>query len=332
MGRRTEDAIPGLCLPITATPRWTRQLRLLLRAGRPQTLLVLAATSLAGAALSPNFLSPSFPETFLAQTTLFQTLTSWGPTHYVPILWSLAHALGAAAITGLLWLGTAWLNDFFDTAIDAVSNRGRPLPAGVLSADQVLLWAVSAFALAVLLVSVEGDSTSLLMVMGAIALGTAYSAPPFRLRRSGSLASAAIGVAVSGAFLGGQVGQFFLTGQGVVAALLLGGLAAGVSSIKDFKDIEGDAPAGVRTLPVALGYERAVRINQALVAVAYSMAALPFAFTGRWLPVLAIISLGCLNGWTLQRLLLDRGADARRRAEALSMIWFLGVVIAYVAL
>lgn len=305
---------------------------LLLEMGKPRILLLMSMLSLAGAVLSPHFLSPTFPETRLARMALFTGLAGLFPGASSPPLWSLAHALGAALVVALLWLGTALINDLADLGVDAISNPNRPLPSGRIAPGEALRWALGAQAAALFLTAVEGSLGALLLALTGTVLGHAYSLPPLRLRRSGVMANGIIGAGVVMAMTGGMMAQGPASEVGLMTAGALGLLAAAASMVKDFKDLDGDRAAGVRTLPVLVGVRRAAWINIGAVLTSYLLLLILLAnrvgLQPRILGVLA--ALGGLNLALLTGLLLDPSPAYARSAYRGAILIFMGVTALYV--
>lgn len=273
--------------------------RLLWEMGKPRIMLLLCCMTLCGALLAP---SPS-----------------------------LFRSLAAAAVVGLLWLGTALINDLADLAIDQASNPNRPLPSGRLRPGIALAWGIGAQTTALLLTVALGSRSAIALTLCGLFLGNVYSVPPFRLRRNGPAANLIIGAGVGCAVLGGQLAHGRITSGGLVAGLVLGLGAAAVSLVKDFKDVAGDRAQGVRTLPVWLGWGPAVRINLYATAAAYGLLLLATVHQVGLLYPLTLL-VGCL---AITALLLLRGllrSVSPRRARTVhqqAMLLFMGVSLCY---
>jgi chlorophyll/bacteriochlorophyll a synthase len=304
-------------------------LRSLLASTKPRVMALLSLLALAGAALSPHFLSPAFPTPPLSMAQPFLWFAARWPALFTPPLWSLAHALGAAAVTALLWASVALVNDLSDAAIDRIANPERLKAAEEPVRRRVLRWAVLLQAAALLLAACAGSRGALALVATGSLLGHAYSVPPIRFRRSGLAANGAIGAGVFLALVGGAAAQYAIPPSAWTTGAVLGMLAFAASMVKDFKDVEGDAPAGIRTLPVLLGHERAVRVNIALVATAYGGAAAMLAESHLAAAALLLLLAGA-HILLLRRLLHDRSAALRRRAYRLALLLFMGVTAVYV--
>jgi len=184
--------------------------------------------------------------------------------------------------------------------------------------------------LAVGLVLVEGNLEAVLATLIGVALGLGYSVPPLRWRSSGLAANGIIGLGVACALIGGMLAQGAVPVRGMVSAGILGWLAAAASMVKDFKDVDGDQAAGVGTLPVILGFRRAVLVNMAMVVCGYAPAVALLAQRvglGSW-PMGALVLLAVVNLGILARLLRDPGAAPASYRQALLL--FMGVTVLYV--
>jgi 4-hydroxybenzoate polyprenyltransferase len=166
-------------------------------------------------------------------------------------------------LTSVLVIVAAWftalvcLNDLGDEAIDRVNlagGYGRPLVTGEASRRQVALIGLGAAVLALAVGWLEAPSIAVVVALG-LALGAAYSLPPFRLCGRGVVASAVLPA--------GYVAVPFLVGALAVDAspsfrtfAVLPGLYVvfmGRILLKDFRDLEGDALFGKRTFLVRHG-------------------------------------------------------------------------------
>ncbi len=176
------------------------------------------------------------------------------------------------------------LNQIHDLEQDRINKPHRPLPAGTVSLSAargvtVLLYG-AALGMA-WFVRVGAGPECFILVAVAAFLTWAYSAPPLRWRRLGWRAN--LTVALPRGWLLKVAGwstvapvfhdpePWFL---GFVFFLFL----LGATSTKDYGDLEGDARAGVRNLPLKLGVERSIRVITPFLVVP-------------WL----ILPLGCLG-------------------------------------
>ena len=153
-------------------------------------------------------------------------------------------------------------NDWCDRHVDAINEPERPIPSGRIPGRWGLYIAL-AMTLAGLVIGYQlgpwGFGATILAVFAA----WAYSAEPFRAKKSGIWGPGLCGLAYET--------LPWITGAAVVAAgaprpeiilvAVLYGLGAhGIMTLNDFKAIEGDRAMGLRSLPVTLGPERAARV------------------------------------------------------------------------
>ncbi|MEL6364734.1 MAG: chlorophyll synthase ChlG [Pseudomonadota bacterium] len=184
--------------------------------------------------------------------------------------WRWALAPVGMALAGPFVCGASQAaNDWFDRHVDAINEPNRPIPSGRVPGRWGLwiavLWSAASLALgAVLGVWAFGATVA------ALAIGWAYSAPPVRLKADGWAGAAACGLTYEGLawFTGAAV---LLNAAPPPEALALAVLysvgAHGIMTLNDFKALKGDAEMGVRSLPVALGPERAAKIACVVMAL-----------------------------------------------------------------
>ena len=154
------------------------------------------------------------------------------------------------------------VNDWYDRDVDALNEPHRPIPSGRIPGFWGLYIAIAWTALSVALAAALGPIVFAAALLG-LALAWAYSAPPFRLKRSGWWGPAAVAISYEGVtwFAGAAVmtGSMPSTHTLILAALYAFG-AHGIMTLNDFKAIEGDTAMGIRSLPVTLGVDNAARL------------------------------------------------------------------------
>jgi chlorophyll synthase len=105
----------------------------------------------------------------------------------------------------------------------------------------------------------------------ALFCGWAYSAPPFRFKRSGWLGPLVCALSYEGLswFTGAAVMLAALPSALTLAILLLYSLGAhGIMTLNDFKAVRGDSAMGLRSLPVVMGARNAAVFACAVMALA----------------------------------------------------------------
>ena len=182
-------------------------------------------------------------------------------------------ALVAALATNVYIVG---LNQLTDVEIDRINKPWLPIAAGRLSVSAgraiVLGCAVAAVASAAI-----AGPWMLGAVVAGLAVGTAYSLPPLRLKRFHLWAAASI-TGVRGLVVNLLVFAHFadvLTGRPAVPVHIraLTGMVLGLGIViawfKDIPDMEGDRRHAIRTLTLRLGARATVNVGVALLAACY---------------------------------------------------------------
>ena len=172
-------------------------------------------------------------------------------------------ALGGALLAGPLVCGTSQaVNDWFDRHVDAINEPRRPIPSGRVPGRWGLGIAVVWTGLSLAVASVLGLWVLIAAAVGLL-LAWAYSAPPVRLKQSGWWGPAAVAVCYEGLpwFTGAAIMAAALPDARILALAALYSFGAhGIMTLNDFKAVAGDRAMGIRSLPVRMGTDRAVRL------------------------------------------------------------------------
>ncbi|MFH1508672.1 MAG: UbiA family prenyltransferase [bacterium] len=168
-------------------------------------------------------------------------------------------ALALAVISA--WSFSVIVNDYYDTAIDAVTNKNRPLIKKTISQEEFIYLGVVSFIISVLAAGIVGY-VFFLLIMGINALSYVYSALPLRLRRfpfltSFVIALATLFIAMSGFALFTGDNNLSSFPKSIIGLILI--IFTLVLNAKDIKDREGDKANNVITIPTLLG-ERAGKL------------------------------------------------------------------------
>jgi chlorophyll synthase len=175
-------------------------------------------------------------------------------------------------------------NDWFDREVDRINEPDRPTAANLLSPITVGAISIGLATAALALAAYLGTNVFYLAI-GGLALALAYSAPPVRLKaRNGWLANAACAFAYEGfAWVAGAA----IFGHVTTGTLVLAGLYSlgshGLMTLNDFKSYEGDERLGLRSLPVMLGLDGALRAAFSFIDV-FQVLAIAYVLSNRmWL-------------------------------------------------
>jgi homogentisate phytyltransferase/homogentisate geranylgeranyltransferase len=169
------------------------------------------------------------------------------------------------------------VNQLTDVEIDRVNKPHLPLAAGELSREGAWRIVTVAALLPVVLALTQG-ALETAAVVGALAVGAAYSLPPVRLKRFPFVASLCISGVRAVAVNLGMYGHFSLAFGGslvipdAVWALTLFVLpfSFAIAVLKDVPDREGDRRFRIATFTVRLGPRRAFSLGLAALVGAYA--------------------------------------------------------------
>lgn len=172
-------------------------------------------------------------------------------------------------------------NDWFDRDVDRINEPDRPTAANALVPSTVFAIAAG-LAVAALGLAWALGTTVFYLAIGGLALALAYSAPPVRLKaRNGWLANAACAFAYEGfAWIAGAAIFGHVTTGTIVLATLYSLGSHGLMTLNDFKSFEGDTRLGLRSLPVMLGLDGALKAAFAFIDI-FQVAAIAYVLANR---------------------------------------------------
>ncbi len=176
------------------------------------------------------------------------------------------------------------LNDYFDAELDKINHPERPIPAGVISAELVLISAGSIFII-LLILGILINSIMFFVVVIATLLMIGYE---LVFKRSGFVGNIGISILVGMLFLFGAA-VVMVFGVVIILAILAGLATLAREIVKDIEDIKGDIDR--KTLPKQIGIKNAGMIATLAVIIAIILSPLPVI--PQLLPVLSFESL-CL--------------------------------------
>jgi homogentisate phytyltransferase/homogentisate geranylgeranyltransferase len=188
--------------------------------------------------------------------------------------------LGLAALSWIACLCAnvyiVGLNQLTDVALDRINKPHLPLASGALSLAQGR-WLTGVCGAAALVLAVAAGGWLLLAVAASMAVGTAYSLPPLRLKRSHFWAAASI-VFVRGALVNLVIFAHFhasFTGSPswppqvwLLAAFVIG-FSVVIAWFKDIPDMEGDRTFEIHTLTLKWGPDRVFRAGLLMLGGLY---------------------------------------------------------------
>ncbi len=211
----------------------------------------------------------SRPHTIIGTTcsTLSLFLLS-GSQNFSIFLWAwIACLCGNVYIVGL--------NQLTDVAIDRINKPHLPLASGEFSRSQGqgIVSFTGIAALAIALFALPQSPWLLATVAISLAIGTAYSLPPFRLKRFPFWASVCIftvrGVIVNLGLFWHFVGKFALPPSLIALTLFVLVFTFAIAIFKDIPDMEGDRQYNISTFTLRLGARRIFNLARWVITACY---------------------------------------------------------------
>ena len=242
---------------------------------------------------------------------------------------------GGVALAGPLVCATSQaVNDWFDRHVDAINEPKRPIPSGRIPGRWGLYIACLWTVLSLIVAAALGRWVLIAAAIG-LAFAWAYSAPPLRLKLNGWWGNAAVAISYEGLpwFTGAAVMASTLPDVRVIVLALLYSFGAhGIMTLNDFKAVEGDIEMGVRSLPVQLGVDNAVRL--ACVVMTLPQIVVIGLLLRWWHPIHAMIIAALLAGQfaLMVRLIANPRREAAFYNATGTTLYVLGMLVSAFAL
>ena len=220
-------------------------------------------------------------------------------------------------------------NDVADATVDATAKPAKPIPAGLI--DRRTGVAISIASLAVgLLIALSLGPPALAVALAILAIGFTYD---FALKgTTWSWLPFAVGIPLLPVYAwlsaaGSLPGPFALL---IPAAVVAGGALSIANSIVD---VERDARAGISSIAVRLGRERAARVVFALHGLVVAVAWVTSIALGGMRPGLllealgaAVIAIGAILGAAVEPRRRERGWELQAIGVGLLAVGWLAVL------
>jgi geranylgeranylglycerol-phosphate geranylgeranyltransferase len=232
-------------------------------------------------------------------------------------------------ITGFMLLAAAMtINDYYDRTIDAINEPSRPIPSGLVSAREALVFVfvlssigfVFAYLASVICLAVA--IISWVIVVTYVTVG----------KRSGLPGNFLVGACMAIPFIYGSI---TVTNQVQLNVLLFASMAflssTGREITKGIVDVKGDKAQGVKTLAVRYGEKNAAVAASLFYVLAVSLTPVPWilSLVSFWfIPLVLVTDIGLAASSAL--LLKDYSRESARKIKKLVLLWFVIGLLAYV--
>jgi geranylgeranylglycerol-phosphate geranylgeranyltransferase len=232
-------------------------------------------------------------------------------------------------ITGFMLLAAAMtINDYYDRAIDAINEPSRPIPSGLVSAREALVFVFVLSVVGFVFAYLTSDLCFTVAIISWIILVT-YVANGKRTGLPGNfLVSACVAIPF-------VYGSMVVISQVQLNVLLFASMAflsnTGREITKGIVDVKGDKAQGVKTLAVRYGEKKAA-IGAAVFyvsAVALTPIPLLLRLVSFWfVPFVLVTDVGLIVCSAL--LLLDHSREKARKIKKAVLLLFLVGLLAYI--
>jgi len=176
---------------------------------------------------------------------------------------SLSQALLPMVSIVLVAMGVYIANDIFDLEEDRINDPDRPLPRGIVSVRSASLAAGICLVAGVTLAAIRPSVLPFVLLFAVV--GLAYSVPHIRLKKYMVLPYVVIGSFGFFSFMAGALWVSQIDGRALFLGLIMFAIFTGNSTVKEFKDVEGDMKRGSKTLPLVIGLKPAARLSAGLM-------------------------------------------------------------------
>ena len=231
-------------------------------------------------------------------------------------------------LTGfMLTAASMTVNDYYDRAIDAINEPSRPIPSGIVSVREALVFvfvlSVVGFAFAYLtsILCLEVAVISWVVVVTYVTFG----------KRSGLPGNLLVSTCVAIPFIYGSVAVLSEIPLGVLLFTLMAFLSnTGREITKGIVDVKGDKAEGIKTLAVRYGEKSAAFAAAAFYVSAVALTPIPWIMNlvSFWfIPFVLVTDIGLVTSSTI--LLNDYSRESARRIKKLILILFVAGLLAY---
>ncbi|ERN40235.1 4-hydroxybenzoate polyprenyltransferase [Rubidibacter lacunae KORDI 51-2] len=244
-------------------------------------------------------------------------------------------SLSGASVAAIAWLAClggniyiVGLNQLTDVGIDRINKPHLPIAAGEFAPAQAR-WLVGLSGSSALAIAALSGRWLFATIATSLIVGTAYSLPPIRLKRSPLLAALCIlfvrGVVVNlGLFLhftSAIAGRELLTPSVWALSGFIFVFTIAIAIFKDVPDLEGDKQFNITTLTILLGKRSVFNIARWIASSCYlGLIAVSLVWEVDLNPVFLVATHFLLLGGLWWR---SRGVDLDRKPEIVSFYQFI---------
>jgi geranylgeranylglycerol-phosphate geranylgeranyltransferase len=232
-------------------------------------------------------------------------------------------------LTGfMLTAASMTINDYYDRAIDAINEPSRPIPSGMVGAQEALVFVFVLSAVGF----VFAYLTSVLCLVVAIVSWVVVVTYVTVGKRSGLPGNLLVSTCVAIPFIYGSIIVLSQVPLSVLLFTLMAFLSnTGREITKGIVDVKGDKAEGIKTLAVRYGEKSAAVVASLFYVSAVALTPLPWilSLVSFWfIPLVLVTDVGLVASSAL--LLRDYSRENARKIKKLVLLLFVVGLLAYV--
>ncbi len=221
------------------------------------------------------------------------------------------------------------INDYWDRDIDRINEPERPIPGGLVTPNESLIFS----ALLVLLGLILAFITSLqcfLLAITSIVVSVAYTT---RFKKTGLIGNFFVSFCIALPFI---YGSLLINGEVTLPSILFASLAflanTGREVTKGIVDVKGDKTRNVRTIAVSYGVKVAAYLSSIFYAATIILSVLPLylgVVSILFVPFVIVADLGFAASSFM--LIRDYSRENARRVKNMMRVWMFFGLLAFIA-
>ena len=232
-------------------------------------------------------------------------------------------------LTGfMLTAASMTINDYYDRAIDSINEPSRPIPSGLVSARQALIFVFVLSAVGFVFAYVTNVLCLIVAVISWVVVVTYVTVG----KRSGLPGNFLVSTCVAIPFIYGSIIVLGVVPLSVLLFTLMAFLSnTGREITKGIADVKGDKAEGIKTLAVRYGERTAAVAAAVFYLLAVSLTPLPWylGIVSVWfIPLVLVTDIGLIASSAL--LLRDYSRENAKKIKKLVLLLFVVGLLAYV--
>jgi len=219
------------------------------------------------------------------------------------------------------------INDYYDREIDAINEPNRPIPSGLIKAEEALVFAFI-FTVIGFLAAYLTHFLCFIVAIGSWTVSVAYATAG---KRTGLLGNFLVSTCVAMPFIYGSLAVANKIEPNVLVVASMAFLSnAGREITKGIVDVQGDKAKSVQTLAVRYGVKTAAAVASFFYLSAVLLSPLPWLLnivSLSFIPLVAITDIGLTaSSYTLIK---DCSRENARKVKKIVLLSFIVALLAF---